>query len=98
MSGYRTERLGEEIRRTLALLILERVQDPRLQRLTIYEVRVSPDLRRARVLFRSGLNDARAQEALHRARGYFRREIARILSLRAVPELHFEALPEEAIP
>ncbi len=92
--GYRAERLGEEIRRTLALLLLERVQDPRLQQLTIYAVRVSPDLRVARVYYRTGLDDRGTRQALDRARGFLRREVARILALRAVPELHFEMLED----
>ncbi len=97
-STYRAERLGEEIRRTLALLFLERIQDPRLQRLTIYSVQVSPDLRVARVWYRSEAGSRQAQAALDRARGFLRREVARVLALRAVPELQFEALPEEELP
>ncbi len=98
MAGYRARRLGEEIRRTLALLLLERIRDPRLQRMTIYAVDVSPDLRVARVWYRSAIGGPQTQEALARARGFLRRELARVLELRAVPELAFEILPEEELP
>ncbi len=97
-STYRAERLAEEIRRTLALLFLERVQDPRLQRLTVYAVRVSPDLRVARVWYRTQGRAEQTHQALDQARGFLRREVARVLALRAVPELRFEALPEEELP
>ena len=50
--GYaRTDRVGEQIQRELAVLVRERVKDPRVTFITILDVDVSKDLSHAKVWF-----------------------------------------------
>lgn len=70
-------------------------RDPELvdARITVTEVRMSPDLRHATVFVaRLGRSDAAALfPALGRAAAFLRGEVARALRLRFAPELHFAA-------
>jgi len=88
----RTVRVGEQLRRELALLIREEMKDPRVGLVTITDVRVSPDLSSAKVYF-SVLGDAEAVagsgEGLRRAARFLRRQLGQRLRLRTVPELRF---------
>ena len=88
-------RVGEELRHALARLF-ERgeLHDPDLAdtTVTVTEVRVSPDLRRATasVMPLGGLRQAEVMAALRRSAPYLRRAIARAVTLRLVPDLAFE--------
>ena len=87
----RTQRLGEQLRRELSALIRDEIKDPRLGMVTITDVEVSRDLGHAKVYF-TVLPDERQQQSvtvLNGASGFLRRELGRILSVRAVPHLHF---------
>ena len=88
----RTQRVGEQIKQELAQLLVEGVKDPRIGFTTITEVRVSGDLRSARV-FVSVYGDEAARreslEGLHKAAGFLRRELGHRLPLRSTPELTF---------
>ena len=87
----RSERVAEQIRRDLAVLIREKVKDPRVGMVTILEVSVSKDLSYAKVWF-DVLDPEHAKEAqdtLNHASGFLRRELGRGLKLRVTPELRF---------
>ncbi len=92
-SFERTERIGAELRRVLALLIRHEVKDPRLANLTIHEVRVSRDLALASVYFTCFPDDegAKEQERLLNGRlaGFLRRRLSQEIRLRVIPQLHF---------
>jgi len=94
--SQRQQRVGEAIRHALAGII-ERghFRDPDLQgvSVTVTDVRVSPDLRHARIgVLRFGGGDSAAlARALKRASAYLRHELAQALQLRYAPELDFEA-------
>jgi ribosome-binding factor A len=93
-TGQRPLRVGEELRRALAR-IFERgeLHDPDLAHatLTVTEVRVSPDLRRATayVMPLAGTRQAEVMGALRRSTPFLRRIIARDVTLRLVPEILF---------
>ena len=76
-------------------MVQSELRDPRLAWVSIVAVRVSPDLKNARVLYScmpgTEADDAReeVQESLERASGYLHRQLGRRLSLRAIPYLHF---------
>src|SRR5262249_52299698 len=94
MDERRILRVSEAVREELIELIGFETADPRLLAVEVNRVNLSPDGRHAHVLV--GLRgDQRAQrealEGLEHARHYLRHELARRLSLRRVPELHFEA-------
>ena len=97
MAERRPERVAHLVQAELAGLFLHGTNDPRLRDVTITEVRMSPDLRVARVYFRT-LGTADALRALQRASPFLRREVGRALGLRVTPELRFEydTIPDTA--
>lgn len=94
-------RVGELLQHELAELILREVKDPRVQRVTVTEVDVSPDLSHARVLISVlGAEGPQTEvvQALNHAAGFLRHELGRRLKLRSIPELRFsyDEVPERA--
>jgi ribosome-binding factor A len=96
----RTERVGEQIRDVLARLLREEVTDPRIGIVTLTRVDVAPDFSNARVYWSALTERPRAPDeglapepatvaGLDSAAGFLRRGLARELSLRRTPELHF---------
>ena len=87
----RPERVAEAIQQELSLLLLQKVRDERLSQVTISNVQMSPDLKRAKVFFLvpKGASSARALKGMERARGFFRSSIARAMNLRYTPDLVF---------
>ncbi len=94
--SQRQLRVGEELRHALAW-ILERgeVRDPDLKgvSVTVTEVRVSPDLRKATVfVFPLGGGETEAVvTGLTRARPFLRRKVANAVRLKFVPDIRFRA-------
>ena len=88
----RAQRVAPLIAQELGRLLTEELQDPRIGFVTVTEVRLTDDLRTARV-YVSIIGDAQARQlslrGLKAAVGFLRREIARCLKLRMVPQLHF---------
>ena len=88
----RTDRISEEVKRELSVIIRE-LKDPRLPLMTsVVAVRVTKDLKFAKAHI-SIMGDAetkqKAIEALKGASGYIRREIGQRLNLRNTPEFTF---------
>jgi ribosome-binding factor A len=93
-SSPRRLRVGEEVRHVLADVLLHGdLRDPALsgRSITVSEVRMSPDLRRATayVLPLGGSDGKAVLEGLARASGFLRREVGRKVRLRLVPEIDF---------
>ncbi|KTD19709.1 30S ribosome-binding factor RbfA [Legionella londiniensis] len=87
----RTDRIAETIKRKLAQLIQTEVTDPRLSKfVTISAVKVSKDLSHAKVYF-TVLNAEPQQTAaiLNAAASYLRTILAKSMTLRIMPQLHF---------
>ena len=89
-------RVSDLVRARLTDLLERKVNDPRLEMVTITEVAVTPDAVRADVHF-SVLGgpevQAEAQAGLESAAGWLRRELGRRLRLRKTPELVFHYDP-----
>jgi ribosome-binding factor A len=90
----RSDQVAETVRQAVTdALIRGEVRDPRVGLLTVTDVRVTSDLGHARVLVAMSGEEAerqRALEGLQSAAGFLRSKVARALSTRIVPELHFE--------
>jgi ribosome-binding factor A len=89
----RTSRVSDLVRAELADLLLRSVHDPRIRLVSVVDVDVSPDLRRALVRVSAlGEEEQRLEtvEALRHARGFLRTELANRLRMRVTPELVFE--------
>ncbi|WP_058534466.1 30S ribosome-binding factor RbfA [Legionella saoudiensis] len=87
----RTDRVAEMIQRKLAQIIPLEVKDPRLNGIvTISAVKVAADLAHAKVYFTVLNNDKKLVESiLNAAASYLRSALARSITLRTVPQLHF---------
>lgn len=84
----RSDRVGGLIQQVLAQLLQREINDPRLANTTITAVKMSRDLRIAKVYYAAEKQKV-AQESLERARGYLKRELAQRLELRYMPDLKF---------
>jgi len=94
--GQRQLRVGEELRHVLAgIFERETFRDPGLVdvRLTVTEVRPSPDLRHARVYVvpLGGGDMAKILEGLKRVKPFLRREVAARVQIKFIPDLIFSA-------
>jgi ribosome-binding factor A len=90
--GARTNRVAEEFREILGEEI-PKLKDPRIGFVTVVGVRVTPDLRHARVLY-TAMGDESARRAtaaaLRSARGHLRQVIGHQVRLKVLPDLEFE--------
>jgi len=91
---HRIERVNSVIRYEISQLLQRQVKDPRLGNfVTVTEVSTSLDLRYARVFIsRIGSEEEKREtlSALVSASGFFRRQLAKRLRLRHIPELSFQ--------
>jgi ribosome-binding factor A len=83
--------VGGQVQRILAELIQKGVNDPRLAQATISGVTLSRDLRIAKVYFSMHGNAEKQAilEGFESAKGFIKRELARELGLRYMPDLKF---------
>ncbi len=94
--SQRQLRIGEELRHALAWMI-ERgeLRDPELKagRFTVTEVRAGPDLRMATVFVTplGGGDAGPLLRALARARPFIRRQVAKSVNLKYMPDFSFKA-------
>jgi ribosome-binding factor A len=95
-STPRTERVGDEVRNAVANALLTEAGDERLARLSVTLVKMSPDLRHARVYWNVIATETpderergRYERALQRAQGFLRKAVADRVLMRHVPELTF---------
>jgi ribosome-binding factor A len=98
-SFKRADRVADLIKMEIADLLLKQVRDPRVGHVTITGVKVTDDLRTARIFFVELGKDqcsAEVQTGLGKAAGFLRRELGRRLQLRVVPELIFSYDPSFA--
>ena len=89
----RPERVAHRVQAELAQLLLRELRDPRLRDVHVSAVRMTPDLRSARIFFRTLAGGEAAPAALaafERATPFIRSALGRALGLRYVPELRFE--------
>jgi ribosome-binding factor A len=92
LAGKRAVRVGDQIIRIVADLLIHKVEDPRIKGVTLTGVDLSDDLKHARVFFSIiGNQDEviKALSGLDSAKGYIKREIGFRSELRYVPDISF---------
>ena len=88
----RADRVSGLIQEVLSDLLKKDIHDPRLKMATITNVKMSRDLKLARIYFSIFGDSSKAQAAaqgFESARGFIKRSLARKLSLRYMPDLSF---------
>lgn len=94
MNKRRQDRMAVEIKRSISRILQEDIKDPRIDfsTVSITRVDVSNDLGHARVNFSILAEEQRQEEimqALQKAKGHIRSELAREFAVRHFPELEF---------
>lgn len=89
----RADRVAELIHQEMCRILLRQIGDPRLRQVTITRIRLSADLRCAKI-YVSMLGDeeqiSQTLKGLERAKRFIRGELGRNLKLRYTPELIFK--------
>ncbi len=93
--GYpRSKRVADLLKKEMATMIMNEIKDPWVQGLvTVTEVEVSGDLRRASVMVSVMGTDTERQHAmagLNRAKGFIRRTLGKRLYMKRIPEIIFK--------
>lgn len=101
MPNPRSARVAERIHEIVASLVTNRLKDPRLELVTITDVRVTGDLQHATVFYTVYGDEhklASAGRALESAKGLLCSQVGAQLGLRLTPSLEFvpDALPDTA--
>ena len=89
----RSDRVAGLIQQVLAELLHKEIRDPRVTAATITGVKLTRDLRIAKVYFTVPGGDSAARQAaldgFEKAKGYVKRELAQRVDLRYMPDLKF---------
>jgi ribosome-binding factor A len=96
LAGKRATRVGDQILKCVAGLLMQKVKDPRVYGITITGVNVSNDLKNAAIFFSvigSEEDIRRAQEGLESAKGFIKREIGLFVKLKHIPDIIFKHDP-----
>ena len=90
-SHFRTQRVSELVQKELANLLRIKALDPRFQEVTVTYVDVAPDLHNAKIFIvvHDEKKRIKTLQALNKAQGFFRREIAHAVDLRITHKLSF---------
>jgi len=92
MGVKRANRVADLIMAEVSDILLKQVRDPRVQLVTITRVKLTDDLRLAKVFFvemGKETSNPQAKTGLESATGFFKRELGKRLQLRYVPDLMF---------
>lgn len=93
-AGHRSERIGDLIKEEVATLVtMGELKDPRIGLVTITHVKMSADLKNARIFFSLvGTEEEKAEtfKGLSSAGGFIRRHLAKRLRIRQIPAITFE--------
>lgn len=90
--AHRVERIARIIKEEASQVLLQETWDPRIGFITVTEVKLSGDIRHARILVSvmGSDNDKRTtMRGLDATRGYVQRAIARRLKTRTTPHIEF---------
>lgn len=87
----RSQRLGNLLKEEVADIILNKIKDPRLGFITVTDIKLTDDLRIAKVFFSVLKEEEReiSLKILNEARGFVRNEIAKRLRIKIIPTFEF---------
>ena len=88
----RADRVSGQVQRILSNLLYKHIRDPRLEAVTISEVKMSPDLKLAKIYYTLPDREKDRDKALagfNSASGFVKKILAQELRLRYMPVLQF---------
>ena len=99
LAGKRAGRVGDQILKEVADLLMRKVKDPRVQGITLSGIDLGNDLKIAKVyysLIGGRAEIEKAQSGLESAKGFIKHEVGRRLDLKYLPEIVFKYDPSLA--
>lgn len=94
MAKHRVERLAQQIHKDVSGILQKEIKDPRVQDITVTDVKLTGDLQQATVYYTTLNNDEKTKEAtatgLEKAKGLIRSKVGQRLAIFKTPEIHFE--------
>lgn len=87
----RSDRVGGQLQKVLSDILQKDISDPRLKTAIITEIKMTRDLKLARIYFTTsgGGEKSKVLSGLKSAKGYIKRKLAKQLPLRYMPDLEF---------
>ena len=88
----RADRVSIQIQREINALLINGLKDPRLYGTNVTSIKMTDDLKHARIFYSIQGNETRQEEvdtAFRKASGFIKRELSSKLNLRYLPELSF---------
>ncbi len=100
-SELRLQRIADRIRQEISAMLIKEINDPRLERVFITDVKVDREIAYAEVYVSAVEGAARSKEVLaglKSASGFLRRVLSERVELRSFPRLrfHWDPTPENA--
>jgi ribosome-binding factor A len=92
MDFKRADRVADLIKQEISDILRRQAGDPRIANITVTDVKLTDDLRSARIYFVELGKDrlsADVEKGLSKAKGFLKRELGKRLQLRYIPELAF---------
>ena len=96
LPGKRATRVGDQILKYIAGLLVNKIRDPRIKSVTLTGISLSNDLKNARIFFSVMGNESdviQALKGLESAKGFIKRQLGSDLGLRYVPDIIFDHDP-----
>ncbi len=89
--SFRLEKINSLIKEEISLIFLNKLQDPSFGLVTVTSVKVSPDIRTAKIYLSVFEKDKREYilEKISEVKGLIKSQLAGRVSLRRIPELEF---------
>ncbi len=91
-TSRRSVKMGDQIMREIATMLVEEIADPRLEMVTISGVRMNKDNKIAEVMFTMAGDKEKIEAAikgLEKAKGFIRSKLSKRIRVRQIPELRF---------
>ena len=86
----RSDRISQQIKKEIADILSIEIKDPALKSVSIIDVEVAHDLKNAKVFYVADHYDEEIVKGLQRSLPFFRSLLAKGMSTRGIPKLHFE--------
>ncbi|MDY6856066.1 MAG: 30S ribosome-binding factor RbfA [Thermodesulfobacteriota bacterium] len=93
MDFKRADRVSDLLKEEIAQMLLREIKDPRIGFVTITDVKVSDDLRLAKVFFSMVGGDkelAQTNKGLNSASSYIKKKLGKRLKMRYIPDIQFK--------
>ncbi len=91
----RSDRIADLLKVEISQVLSQEVKDPRVQGITVLNVMLTPDMKKADILISQSnsfneVNLDEVKQGLEKAKGFIRKRLSQNLNLRRTPEIFFK--------